>query len=367
MKILFIAPLPPPITGHSLASQALLEEIKKYHSGEVINYNKGTLKQGFTSFKRALEVIKLLYDIRIKSKNVDLIYLTISQTLAGNIKDLLIYSLCFKKLPKMIIHLHGGGIRKLIFEKYRILGALNKFFISRLGGVIVLGKSLAPIFKGMISEDKIHIVPNFAEGYLFLSEDKIIEKFKSIAPLRILFLSNLIPGKGHEELFEAYKSLSRDLQKLIKIDFAGDFESESQRRNFLNKIKDFEAIEYHGVVYGEEKKKLFAKAHIFCLPTYYSYYEGQPISILEAYASGCVVITTNHGGICDIFEDGENGFYVEKRSSNSIKITLEKILEKKEILLEIALRNRRLAEEKYTRSNYIASLTRILQAFNNVR
>ena len=153
---------------------------------------------------------------------------------------------------------------------------------------------------------------------------------------------------------------------MLKIDFAGDFESENQRKKFLSKIKNSEAIEYHGVVYGEEKKKLFANAHIFCLPTYYSYYEGQPISILEAYASGCVVITTNHGGICDIFEDGENGFYVEKKSPNSIKVTLEKILEKKKILLRIALRNRRLAEEKYTRSNYIASLTRILRAFSNV-
>ena len=70
---------------------------------------------------------------------------------------------------------------------------------------------------------------------------------------------------------------------------------------------------------GEKKRRLFAEAHVFCLPTYYSYYEGQPISILEAYASGCVVITTDHGGICDIFKDKINGFRVEKRSCLSIK------------------------------------------------
>jgi glycosyltransferase involved in cell wall biosynthesis len=63
---------------------------------------------------------------------------------------------------------------------------------------------------------------------------------------------------------------------------------------------------YHGdssaciIVDGPGKKNLFSEAHIFCLPTYYPY-EGQPIAILEAFASGCVVITTNHSGISDFF------------------------------------------------------------------
>jgi len=359
MKILFIAPLPPPITGHSLASQTLLEELQKHYFVDVVDYNKGTLKQGLNSPKRVIEILKMLYDIWIKKRNANVIYLTISQTLVGNIKDLLIYSICFKKLPKMIIHLHGGGIKKLIFDKYKILYILNKFFIRNLGGVVVLGNSLATIFKDMISEERIYVVPNFADDSLFLNEEEILEKFKNMNPLRILFLSNLIPGKGHEELLEAYSSLDKDLQKFIRIDFAGDFESEVQKGKFLDKIKRIEGVKYHGVVYGEKKRELFSNAHVFCLPTYYYYYEGQPISILEAYASGCVVITTNHGGICDIFTDGENGFYVEKRSSYSIKATLEKIIEKKETLLEIALRNRQFAERNFRKYVHLEKMNKI--------
>jgi glycosyltransferase involved in cell wall biosynthesis len=359
IKILFIAPLPPPITGHSLAFQALLEELQKHYIVEIINYNKGTLKQGLNSSKRVIEVLKILYDIWIKKRDTDVIYLTISQTLVGNIKDLLIYSICFRKLSKMIIHLHGGGIKKLIFDKHKILYMLNKFFIRRLGATVVLGKSLTSIFKDMISKDRIYVVPNFAEDYLFLNKEEILEKFKNMNPLRILFLSNLIPGKGHEDLLEAYSYLDKDLQKFIRIDFAGDFESEDQKGKFLNKIKRIEGVKYHGVVYGEKKRELFSNAHVFCLPTYY-YYEGQPISILEAYASGCVVITTNHGGICDIFADGENGFYVEKRSPHSIKVTLEMILERKEILLEIALRNQQFAERNFRKSVHLEKMNKIV-------
>ena len=65
---------------------------------------------------------------------------------------------------------------------------------------------------------------------------------------------------------------------------------------------------------GTQKKDLYSNAHIFCLPTYYPW-EGQPFCILEAYAAGCVVITTNHSGISQVFKDGINGIEVEKKST----------------------------------------------------
>lgn len=360
MKILFIAPIPPPITGQSLATKIFLNELQKCHSANVANFNKGTFEQGVSSFARIIEVVKILKEIWVGKKDADVVYLTISQSIAGNIKDLLTYLICFKKLPKMIIHLHGGGIRKLIFDKYRFLYYLNKFLLKRLLGAVVLGRSLIPIFEGMIPKDKIHIVPNFAEDYLFLSKNKIEKKFKKINPLKILFLSNLIPGKGHEELVDAYKSLNNDLQRAIRIDFAGGFESEDKKKVFLNKIEGVEGLYYHGIVNGAQKKQLFSNAHLFCLPTYY-YYEGQPISILEAYASGCVVITTNHGGICDIFHDGVNGFEVKKKSSSSIEKILVQILSKPEHLLSIALSNHKIACKQYRTSIYLSSMLRIIE------
>lgn len=361
MKILFIAPLPPPVTGQSLASQVLLDELKKCYTVGVVNFNKGNFRQGFSSFGRIIQVIKIFREIWTKNKNVDVIYLTVSQTIAGNIKDLLTYVICFKNISRMIIHLHGGGIRKLIFDKHRLLRYLNKFFLKRLGGAVVLGKSLISIFEGMMPQDRIYVVPNFAEDYLFLNKDEIEKKFKKINPLRMLFLSNLISGKGHEELIDAYKTLNADLQRTVRIDFAGGFESSKQRDYFFKKIEGIEGIRYHGIVQGEEKKEFFYKAHIFCLPTYYYYYEGQPISILEAYSSGCVVLTTNHGGIRDIFKDGINGFYVKKRSSVSIKKVIENILEQPAKLLNIALYNRYLAERKFNKLKHVSSLIKIIE------
>ncbi len=362
MKILFIAPLPPPMTGNSLAAKIIFDELSKNHKLKLINLSKGGFDQGINSFERIFTIMRILKNIWVNNKDVDSIYITLSQSISGNIRDILIYLICFRNLSKVTIHLHGGGIKKLIFDKYSFLKMINRFFIKRIGGVIVLGESLVNIFSDMITKQKIHIVTNFAEEFLFLDEKKIKRKFQTKTPLKILFMSNLIKGKGYLELFNAYIGLDDELKNNIQIDYAGSFESIKDKQTFLNQIKGFKKIQYHGIVQGDYKKKLFANAHVFCLPTYYAFYEGQPISILEAYASGCVVITTNHGGIIDVFKDGINGFEAQKKSSKSIKLIIEKIINNYKQLLPLALFNFKTAKDNFRIKNYIASMKDVIES-----
>ncbi|MDA2928572.1 glycosyltransferase family 4 protein [Acidobacteria bacterium AH-259-O06] len=364
MKILFIAPVPPPITGHALAAKVFLDELTIGHKVDVINLNKDSLKDGEVSFKRIAEVAKIFMDVWRNRKDADIIYFTISESFAGNIKDLFIYLICFKSLSKMYIHLHGGSIGKLLFDRHRILSGINKIFIKRLAGVIISGESHRNIFESMIPKNIIHVAPNFAQDYLFLTEREIIEKFSNNKTLRILFIGNLIQKKGYNEIIDAFFKLDDKFKSMVRIDFAGRFESESQRTIFLDKIIGVEQIRYHGVVDDVEKKSLFSQAHAFCLPT--CFLEGQPVSILEAYASGCVVITTGQSGIRDIFTDGLNGFEVQERSPDSLKVVLEKIIEKPENLIKIAISNRTIAGEKYRTSSYTSTLSAIIESASGI-
>ncbi|MBW8003473.1 MAG: glycosyltransferase family 4 protein, partial [Planctomycetes bacterium] len=104
---------------------------------------------------------------------------------------------------------------------------------------------------------------------------------------------------------------------------------------------------------------LYRSSQVFCLPTYYRY-EGQPISIIEAYASGCVVVTTDQGGIGDIFKNNKNGYEVEKESIEDLVDKLEKIIiSDKNKNEEIGLFNNKLTINKYTEIDYVTNIDNI--------
>jgi len=359
-RVLFIGPLPDPVTGQSLACQVFLDSLRDTHDVDVVNLSKSTFRQGVDSTSRVREVLEIVRQVRRRQRAADLVYFTTSESIAGNAKDLLIYAMCFGKLGTMITHLHGGaGMRRLMRGRTGLLRRLNGFFLRRTGANIVLGERHLDVYAGASPSDLLHVVPNFAQPELFSNAEAIRRKFASTAPLRVLFLSNLLPGKGHVELLRAFQSLDATTRQALRIDFAGGFESDEDRQAFLGDISAHPEVRYHGTVGGEKKQELFAAAHVFCLPTYYPY-EGQPISILEAYASGCAVITTDHSGIFDTFTDGTNGHAVEKQSAASLAAVLERIVSDPSHLEGIALNNHELAREQYTTRRYNANLLAVV-------
>ena len=104
---------------------------------------------------------------------------------------------------------------------------------------------------------------------------------------------------------------------------------------------------------------LYLKSQIFCLPTYYPF-EGQPISILEAYATGCFVITTGHSGIPEIFRDKINGIMVEPKSVQSIKQAIEYIYINKNNMKDVALYNLNNSINAYNCDLFTNSIMKVL-------
>jgi glycosyltransferase involved in cell wall biosynthesis len=360
MRVLFIAPLPPPTHGQSLASDVFYQRLLQRNTVRVVNMAEPVAQRVVDRIRRLFKVLGFLADVARKRRGADVIYLTISESFLGNLKDLCIYAICYRSLDSMFIHLLGGaGIQRILAGnglQYR----LNRFFISRLRGVIVEGRTQAATFSPLVARDRIHIVPNFAEDFLFVSEDDIRRKFTGRGTINVLFLSNMLFGKGHNELVDAYLSLARETRDRVRIVFVGGFDSHKARNEFLQKVDGHAALVYKGeFVSGTEKKALYNDTHVFCLPTYYPY-EGQPISILEAYATGCVVITTEHSGIPDVFKDGVNGFAVETKSSESVRRALETILREGQELINIAIHNHNTAYEKYRTDIYGTALMNIL-------
>jgi glycosyltransferase involved in cell wall biosynthesis len=344
------------VTGHSLASQVLFDDLTKYHQVTAVNLSKGSQTEEAKNTNRIAEVWHILREVWRQRRRHDLIYLTISESLGGNVKDLLIYLICRKSLSQMFVHLHGGSIGKLLFDRSKLILMLNRMFIRKLGGVIISGDSHTGIFDGLISPKKVHVVPNFAPEELFVAADHIADKFQDDRPLRLLYISGLEEKKGYNQLAQAYLDLDAPQAEQLQLDFVGRFyDDESKRQIFLQRVSAAPQMKYHGVVDNATKKEFFRRAHVFILPT--THFEGQPISILEAYASGCVVLATAPPGILDIFTGEENGFAIGDGSSSAIKNELVRVIQRRADLLALALHNRKIAGEKYR----VATFTRRLR------
>ena len=357
-RILFIAPLPPPITGQSIVSQKLYENLLKQYDVIPLDYSKPTFRSGITSIGRIFEILNLLRRIRKYRRNVDLVYLNISQSIAGNVKDLLAILLCNR--PRVVLHLHGGGLDRQVYQKSNLLKWLNRLVMKSIGRVVVLGESLRPIFHDIIPDEKIVVIENFADEHLFLEKNEIEKKFRQ-GRRTILFLSNMIQEKGYNVLFQAVKKIPAKDKAKLRVVFIGRFDNAKEQSEFITKVEAEPVITCIGPVSGIKRRKFLKEAQIFCLPTYYPF-EGQPLTILESYAAACCVITTNIGGIADIFTPGENGFSVKARSVEDLKATILHCLDmSNESLYRIGLANFNMAKRRFRESRFVYQMKEVFR------
>ncbi len=362
MKILVVGPLPTKnyTTGQAAAVHLLYDTLLQTADVRLVNLTSKGPTQGVRLF-RVVEAMQIAWSVWLRSWGVDRIYFTISESLLGNFKDFLVYLACFRRLESVVVHMHGGqGMRQLLKNRKSFVFFLNRFFLSRIRRAIVLGDSQRDIFAGCVTSDRISVVPNFAEQGLFLSSNQVSQKHEKRNVIKVLFLSNLIEGKGHKELLSAYLALDDSYRQRLTIDFAGHLPDSEDSRRFLSQMQGQPNVRFLGPVFGEQKESRFRESQVFCLPTYYAY-EGQPISILEAYASGCAVISTYHSGIVDVFKDGVNGFVVEAQSVDSLRKALEKTCDCDDELANIGIRNNALAFEKYTTQQHLDLLIKTIK------
>ncbi|MDO4649326.1 MAG: glycosyltransferase family 4 protein [Eubacteriales bacterium] len=348
-KICFIAQFPPPMHGLSKAVETLYNsELSKE-----FEFEKVDITNNKKFFKNLLA---------IRKSKADLFYFTISQTKGGNLRDLIIFKLLEFQHKKCLIHLHGGYYRQLVdHDMSGWQRKANYKAISKLSGAIVLGKSLVPIFEGMLPKEKIFTVPNCADDQYLMSDEEFEEKLVTLPERKIkhvLYLSNFIRTKGYPEVLEMAKMekqrVESGTERKLHFDFAGKFFEKIEEEFFFGYIKENgldDYVTYHGIVGGEKKRQLLKECDIFALLTRYPN-EGQPISILEAMGNGMMIVTTNHAGIPDIVEDGVNGIVVSK--TNNIASMILKIYDAD--VSKFALQNRKNIIRNYLEREYLNNM-----------
>lgn len=143
-------------------------------------------------------------------------------------------------------------------------------------------------------------------------------------PRQVVFLSRFLPAKGGAELIEATAALAKSYPD-IRLIMAGDGPSRAEWQALTDRLGANEQVEFTGYIHGAQKMRFLAESAIFALPT--THPEGLPNAILEAMASGCVIVSTPVAGIPDVVADGDNGTLIQAQTSEMIEGAIRKYFE----------------------------------------
>ena len=355
-SILLVGPFPDPISGVSIANKVVKELLSADSDFlvETINTSYPSFDEqiGKFSIKKFLFYLSLnLSFFKIFKNNI--VYITPGQTFFGVLKYSLFISITSLLKKELIIHVHGNYLGKEYQSLKGFKRVLFYFLVSRFTKGIVLSNSLKHNLTPFLEDKNIFSLPNFAQDYLYKEDKKFVKD-----ELRIFYLSNLMKEKGIFCLLNALKNLEKN-NIIYKAKIAGNIDQKFSKE-ILNLFTELKNTEYIGIVNGDDKKNLLKWGNVFVLPTFYKM-EGQPISILEAMATTNLVVTTNHAGISDVFQDKINGYFVEKNNENSIQKILSYLAANKSELKKIAEYNKTFFLNNFTVDIFKKNLLEIIK------
>lgn len=333
------------VNGQSMMFQLLVDQLLNRNIktivvdiGLSIFTNKVNKVSGRFSLIKAIDyaliLIKLFFILVFNPGQT--VYLTTAQSKVGFIRDYFIINIARLFGSRIIGHQFGANYSgfynsQSVFFKKKIKKTLGK-----TDKIVVEGDYTKKQFSFLTDyETKVYSLPNGLPENIN-SATIFPKKILRNQSIKLLYLSNLIETKGFWDVLEAVDILVNKEKIEIEVVFAGKFLDSVDDKKFSNAVEAKKAfceyiesnnlkknVTYLQGLYGVEKSKAFMKSHFFLLPSYYIN-EGQPVSVVEALAYGCVPIVTEYR-LIPMMVNKTNGFFVNSKSPDEIVTIIKKL------------------------------------------
>lgn len=164
----------------------------------------------------------------------------------------------------------------------------------------------------------------------------------------ILFAGRLLWQKGVGEFVEAARRCRAEglNARFVIVGYSELSSPAAVPLNKLHEWRDSGVIEWWGKRDGDEMPKVFAQAHVVCLPSAYG--EGVPKILIEAAACGRPIVTTDTPGCREIVRDGENGLLVPPHDVEALSATITELASNGDLRKQMGAQGRVIAEAEFS-------------------
>jgi colanic acid/amylovoran biosynthesis glycosyltransferase len=247
-----------------------------------------------------------------------------------------------KFLPKW-----GEKVYQELFQETEFFLANCEFFKNK---AVALG----------CDADKIHVHGSGIDCSKFVYKPRF---FPIDSKVKIATTGRLVEKKGIEYAIAAVAQVARTYPN-IEYNIIGDGELKAQLERLICDLNIGHVVKLLGWKQQQEIVEILDTCHIFMAPSVTGADGNQdaPVNTLkEAMAMGLPVISTLHGGIPELVEDGVSGFLVPERNAEAIAEKLTYLIEHAEVWQQMGASGRRQVEAKYDMNKLNDELIEIYQ------
>lgn len=334
MRVLVVGQTPPPYGGQTLMIERL---VRARFTRVVVHHVRLAFARDMSDMGRfrvgkalhALSVLARIVAARFRHRIDVLYYPPSGSSRRAMLRDCALLIPTRWLFPKTVFHFHAAGLSEL-YE--RLSGPERLLFRLAFDSpdlAIVLSPSNPPDDR-VVRARRVVVIANGIED----AAEATPERRRGARPV-VLFVGVLQESKGLRVLLEAARKLADEALD-FELVVVGGWKDERFRAEMENLVAASTLrgrVTFTGVRAGDCRFAEFARADIFCFPSYFES-ESFGLVVLEAMVFSLPVLTTRWRGLPDLVVDGETGLLVPVRDVDATAAGL------RALLLDEALRRR---------------------------
>ena len=251
---------------------------------------------------------------------------------------------------KVVWWAHAGGARRLFDASPLLVQHYMRWIARCVNWVVTVGSRQRAEFSFAFCPDQL-----FTINYGIPPQEFSPGRFRGRENVRVLYFSNLDLTKGWMVTRLAARRICA-LRHNVYFDFYGNPTLNSPEETIQQAFREDGCggrICYRGPAFGEDKRRAFVEADVFCFPTFFAH-EAFSVVNLEALNAALPIVTTDHASLTDAVVDGTGGVLVPKNDVEALVSALLRLVDDSELRQSMGRFNQKRFYERFTVDKFVS-------------